>query len=41
MTELPALRADELATLDIFEGCPAEDLMSLAASLQPLQAAKG
>ena len=39
--ELTALRAEELATLDIFKGCPAEDLMPLAASLQPLQAAAG
>lgn len=41
VTELTALRADELATLDIFKGCPPEDLMPLAASLQPLQAAAG
>jgi protein lysine acetyltransferase len=41
VTELTALRADELATLEIFEGCPAEDLMPLAASLQPLTAAAG
>jgi protein lysine acetyltransferase len=41
VTELTALRADELAALDIFAGCPAEDLMPLAASLQPLQAAAG
>ena len=41
MTELTALRADELAALDIFKGCPAEDLMPLAASLQPLEAARG
>lgn len=41
MTELSALRADELAALDIFKGCPAEDLMPLAASLRPLQAAAG
>ncbi|HME79031.1 MAG TPA: GNAT family N-acetyltransferase [Mycobacterium sp.] len=41
MTELTALRADELATLDIFKGCPPEDLMPLAASVQPLQAAAG
>src|ERR1700742_1441187 len=41
VTELTALRADELAALDIFKGCPAEDLMPLAASLQPLQAAAG
>ena len=39
--ELTALRAEELATLEIFKGCPAEDLMPLAASLQPLQAAAG
>ncbi len=41
MTELTALRADELAALDIFEGCPVADLMPLAASLQPLQAPAG
>lgn len=41
MTELTALRADELAALDIFKGCPVEDLMPLAASVQPLQAAAG
>jgi CRP-like cAMP-binding protein len=41
VTELTALRADELAALEIFHGCPAEDLMPLAASLQPLQAATG
>ncbi len=41
VTEQTAMRADELAALDIFDGCPAEDLMPLAASLQPLQAAAG
>jgi CRP-like cAMP-binding protein len=41
VTELAALRANELAALDIFEGCLVEDLMPLAASLQPLQAAAG
>jgi CRP-like cAMP-binding protein len=41
VTELTALRADELTALDIFRGCPAEDLMPLAASLQPLEAAAG
>lgn len=41
VTELTAMRADELAALHIFDGCPAEDLMPLAASLQPLQAAAG
>ena len=41
VTELTALRAVELAALDIFKGCPAEDLMPLAASLQPLEAGAG
>jgi protein lysine acetyltransferase len=41
VTELTALRAVELTTLDIFKGRPAEDLMPLAASVQPLQAAAG
>jgi protein lysine acetyltransferase len=41
VTELVALRADELAALDIFTGCSAEDLMPLAASVRPLQAAAG
>lgn len=41
MAELTGVRADELATMDIFQGCPVEDLMPLAASLQPLQAAAG
>jgi protein lysine acetyltransferase len=41
VTELTALRADELATLEIFRGCPPEDLMPLAASLRPLRAAAG
>ena len=41
VTELTALRAEELTALHIFKGCPAEDLMPLAASLQPLEAAAG
>ncbi|BBZ12390.1 GNAT family N-acetyltransferase [Mycobacterium branderi] len=41
MTELTGLRAEELAAMDIFKGCPAQDLMPLAASLQPLQATAG
>jgi CRP-like cAMP-binding protein/GNAT superfamily N-acetyltransferase len=41
VTKLTSLRADELATMDIFAGCPAEHLMPLAASLQPLQAGAG
>ena len=34
-------KAGALAALGIFKGCPPEDLMPLAASLQPLQAAQG
>lgn len=41
MTELAGVRADELAAMDIFKGCPSEDLMPLAASLQALQAGAG
>jgi protein lysine acetyltransferase len=41
VTELAARRADELAALDIFKGCPVEDLMPLAARLQTLQAGAG
>ena len=40
MAELTA-RAAELATMDIFEGCPREDLLPLAASVEPLSAAAG
>ena len=41
MTELIGARAEELATMDIFAGCPIEDLMPLAASLEPLRTAAG
>ncbi len=41
MAELTGAGAEELAGMDIFEGCPAEDLMSLAARLAPLRAAAG
>lgn len=41
VTELTARRADELAALDIFQGCPVEDLMPLAARLRTLQAGAG
>src|ERR1700753_3102232 len=41
MTELIGARAEELATMDIFAGCRIEDLMPLAASLQPLRTAAG
>ena len=41
MTELIGARAEELATMDIFAGCPIEDLVALAASLQPLRTAAG
>jgi protein lysine acetyltransferase len=37
--ELTGARAEELATMDVFEGCTPEDLEPLAASLQPLVAA--
>jgi len=38
---LTAARAEDLATMDIFEGCSTEDLAPLAACLQPLRAAAG
>jgi CRP-like cAMP-binding protein len=41
VAELTGARAEELAGMDIFEGCSAEDLMPLAASVQPLRAAAG
>jgi protein lysine acetyltransferase len=41
VAELTGARADELATMDIFEGCTTEDLVPLAAHLQPLRAAAG
>ncbi|OHV06310.1 GNAT family N-acetyltransferase [Mycobacterium talmoniae] len=40
MAEL-TVRADELATMDIFQGCSAEDLAPLVKRLQPLRAATG
>ncbi|OBG42594.1 acetyltransferase [Mycobacterium alsense] len=41
MAELTGARAEKLATMDIFEGCTTEDLVPLAARLQPLRAAAG
>ncbi len=41
MAELTDARAEELATMDIFDGYPAADLVPLAACLQPLHAAAG
>lgn len=41
MVELTGLRADELATMDIFAGCTAETLRPLAANLQPIAAPAG
>jgi protein lysine acetyltransferase len=38
---LTGARVEELAGMDIFEGCPAEDLVPLAACVQPLRAAAG
>jgi protein lysine acetyltransferase len=41
VTELIGARAEELATMDIFAGCPIEDLVPLAASVEPLRTAAG
>lgn len=41
MAELTGARAQDLGTLDIFEGCPIEDLVPLASSVEPLHAACG
>jgi protein lysine acetyltransferase len=41
VAELTGARAEELATMDVFAGCPIEDLVPLAARLQPLRAAAG
>lgn len=41
MAELIGARTEQLAAMDIFEGCAVEDLEPLAASLQPLRAAAG
>jgi protein lysine acetyltransferase len=38
---LTGARVEDLATMDIFEGCPREDLVPLAACVQPLRAAAG
>jgi CRP-like cAMP-binding protein len=38
---LTGARVEELAAMDIFEGFPAEDLVPLAACVQPLRAAAG
>jgi CRP-like cAMP-binding protein len=41
VTELIGARAEELATMDIFEGCHSADLRPLAASVEPLRTAAG
>ena len=41
MAELTGAVAEELAAMDIFEGCPAEDLTPLAARVVPLRAPAG
>ncbi|MFV1362071.1 GNAT family N-acetyltransferase [Mycolicibacterium elephantis] len=41
MAGLTEVRADELASLEIFAGCPTEALVPLAAQLRPLTAAPG
>jgi protein lysine acetyltransferase len=41
VAELTGARAEQLATMYLFEGCPIEDLVPLAARLQPLRATAG
>ena len=41
MSGLTDVRADELAALEVFSGCPPEALVPLAAQLRPLTAAAG
>ena len=41
MSGLTAVSAEELAALDVFADIPTEDLVALAANLEPLQAAPG
>ena len=41
MAGLTAVSADELAALEIFQGCRPDALVSLAAQLRPLNAAAG
>jgi CRP-like cAMP-binding protein len=41
LAELIAGRAEELAAMGIFEGCALEDLLPLAARIQPVRAAAG
>ncbi|CAN5595982.1 GNAT family N-acetyltransferase [soil metagenome] len=41
MSELTELRADDLASMEVFAGCRVEDLMPLAELLQPLRSAPG
>lgn len=40
-SRLTGARVEDLAGMDVFQGCPAEGLVSLAASVQPLRAAAG
>ena len=41
VAELTGARVEELAIMDIFEGCPIEDLLPVAARLRPLRAPAG
>ncbi|BBX63184.1 acetyltransferase Pat [Mycobacterium saskatchewanense] len=41
MAGVTGARAEELAAMDIFEGCPTEDLAPLASAVQPLRAEGG
>jgi CRP-like cAMP-binding protein len=41
MADLTGVGVDELAGMDVFKGCPAEDLLPLASCLAPLRARAG
>ena len=41
MSELTELRADDLASMEVFAGCRVEELIPLAARMQPLRSAPG
>jgi CRP-like cAMP-binding protein len=41
MSELTELRADDLASMEVFAGCRVEDLLPLAELMQPLRSAPG
>jgi protein lysine acetyltransferase len=41
VADLTGAQVEELAAMDMFDGCPLEDLLPLAASVEPLRAAAG